>query len=73
MPSSELLAKAPDKSLLPGEDKDLRADILKTVGEDWLFAKNVWLQDQKPDDLIGTSDEYRVRNILRSIRSAGLS
>ena len=69
----EFLAVPPDTRLLPGEDEDLRKDILKTVGEDWLFAKNPWLENKTPDALIGTDREFRVRSLWRILVAADLS
>ena len=69
----EFLAVPPDTRLLPGEDKDLRQDILRTVGEDWLYAKNPWLENNAPDALIGTDREFRVRNLWRILLAADLS
>jgi hypothetical protein len=62
-----------DTSLLPDEDPNLEREILEVIGEDWLRAKNVWLGGRAPQQLIGTSDEFKVRNILRSIKGADLS
>jgi hypothetical protein len=69
----EFLAEHPDTRLLPGEDKDLEKEILKTVGEEWLYAKNPWLENKAPKDLIGTDREFRVRNLLRILVAADLS
>jgi Protein of unknown function (DUF2384) len=60
-------------SLLPGEDQNLRKEILKVVGEEWLHTANTRLGGHTPQELIGTPDEFRVRLILRSIKSADLS
>lgn len=73
MASSKLLAKVPDRRLLSDERADLKAEILETVGKNWLVSENVWLNNRAPSELIGTSEEYKVRDILRSFRSAGLS
>jgi hypothetical protein len=62
-----------DTSLLPGEDVDLRAEILRTLGEEWLYAENIWLGGRIPSELIGTPDEFQVRDVLRSIRFSGIS
>ncbi len=59
--------------LLPDEDPDLRSEIVRTIGEEWLSAKNPLLGGATPDKLIGTRNEYKVRNILRSIIVAALS
>jgi hypothetical protein len=62
-----------DSSLLPDEDPDLRREILRTIGEEWLNAKNLWLEGRSPNDLIGTRDEFQVRDLFRSIKAAALS
>lgn len=62
-----------DTRLLPDEDPDLRKEILDTLGEEWLQAPNLRLHGRRPEDLIGTPSEFRVREIVRSIRHAGLS
>jgi hypothetical protein len=69
----EFLAERPDTGLLPGEDEDLRQDILRTVGKDWLYAKNLWLENKTPEALIGTEGEFRVRNLWRILVAADLS
>ena len=50
----------PRQGLLPDEDPDLRREILRTIGEEWLNAKNLWLEGRSPNDLIGTRDEFQV-------------
>jgi hypothetical protein len=62
-----------DRSPLPDEDPDLRREILRTIGEEWLNAKNLWLEGRSPNDLIGTRDEFQVRDLFRSIKAAALS
>jgi hypothetical protein len=69
----EAIAEYPDTSLLPGENPDLRDEILKTIGEGWLFSKNLWLDNRPPVELIGTDEEFRVRNMVRSFVVAALS
>jgi len=69
----EFLAERPDTRLLPGEHKDLRQDILRTVGKDWLYAKNPWLENKTPDALIETDQAFRVRNLWRILVAADLS
>jgi hypothetical protein len=69
----EAIAEHPDTSLLPGESKDLSEDVLKVVGEEWLLAKNLYLGNRAPNELIGTPEEFRVRNMLRSFLVAALS
>jgi hypothetical protein len=62
-----------DTSLLPDEDPNLREEILRVVGEEWLNTENIRLGGHAPRELIGTPDEFRVRLVLRSIKSADLS
>jgi hypothetical protein len=62
-----------DMSLLPDEDPNLKREILKVVGEEWLYAENTRLGGHSPQDLIGTPDEFRVRLVLRSIKSTDLA
>jgi hypothetical protein len=69
----ESLPTHKDTSLLPDEDPNLTNEILNTVGEDWMYVKNVWLGNRAPRDLIGTPDEFHVRALLRSIKVAALS
>jgi hypothetical protein len=59
--------------LLPGESADLKTDIIETVGEEWLHAKDIWLQWRTPEQLVGTKEEYKIRDILRSVTVAALS
>jgi hypothetical protein len=62
-----------DTSLLEDENPDLRQEILDTVGEEWLVTRNVLLNNRTPAELIGTSEEIRVRDMLRSFIVAALS
>ena len=62
-----------DTALLPDENPDLRAEIVQTIGEEWLFAKNSWLGGKTPNEVIGTPNEYKVRDIVRSYLVAALS
>jgi hypothetical protein len=68
-----MMTKFEDTSLLSGEDPNLRSEILKVLGEEWLHAENTRLGGHTPEELIGTSDEFRVGLVLRSIKSADLS
>jgi hypothetical protein len=67
------LPRHKDTSLLPGEDENLRKEIVDTMGDEWLQAKNVWLANRAPVEVIGTPDEFHVRALLRSLRVAALS
>jgi hypothetical protein len=71
--SDDITARYQDMSLLPDEDPNLQSEILKVVGPEWLNAENTRLGGQSPQELIGTPDEFRVRLILRSIKSADLA
>jgi hypothetical protein len=62
-----------DTSLLPDEDPDIRGEILSTIGEEWLFEKNIWLAGRTPQELLGTPDEFLVRDLVRSVMVAALS
>lgn len=62
-----------DTELLDDENPDLRQEIIDTVGEDWLCAKNVMLGNKSPAELINTPEEMRVRDMLRSFVVAALS
>jgi hypothetical protein len=62
-----------DTRLLPDEDADLRREILAVLGEEWLYAKNIWLAGRSPAELIGTPDEFQVRLVFRSVKGADLS
>lgn len=68
-----MTTKFRDKRLLPGEDENLKREITKTIGEEWLYAKNIWLDGRKPIELIGTRNEFEVRDLFRSITGAALS
>jgi hypothetical protein len=68
-----MATKFRDTSLLPDEDPNLRREILKVAGEGWLHAENIRLGGHTPAELIGTPDEFRVRLVLRSIKSLDLT
>jgi len=62
-----------DIGLLPGENPDLKTDILNSLGEAWLTEANVRLWGLAPRDLLGTSNEPLVRDLWRSILVVGLT
>jgi hypothetical protein len=68
-----MAAEFQDTSLLDGEDPNLTNEILQVVGEEWLKAENTRLGGHSPQELIGTPEEFRVRLVVRSIKSAELS
>lgn len=59
--------------MMPDESPHLRKEIARTIGEEWLSTKNVWLEGKTPDEVIGTADEYKVRDIFRSVIVEALS
>jgi hypothetical protein len=59
--------------LLPDENPDLKAEILEVVGEYWLNAPNAWLSCRAPAALLGTDEEPKLRDLVRSIKSADFS
>jgi hypothetical protein len=59
--------------LIPEGSTEFRRELRRTMGDQWLEAQNVWLDGQRPVEIIGTSEEYKVRDIYRSILTCGLS
>ncbi|HLX37536.1 MAG TPA: MbcA/ParS/Xre antitoxin family protein [Candidatus Binataceae bacterium] len=61
--------------LFPNENPDLREEV-KTVlpnGAAWLDTQNFLFGGRKPADLIGTPEEYRVRDLLRAVKHGFVS
>jgi|HubBroStandDraft_3_1064219.scaffolds.fasta_scaffold1143767_1 hypothetical protein len=55
--------------LFPNENPDLREEA-KTVlpnGAAWLDTPNFLFEGRKPADLIGTAEEFRVRDLVRAV------
>ncbi|GLH77028.1 hypothetical protein SSBR45G_19360 [Bradyrhizobium sp. SSBR45G] len=63
----------PDVDLIEGENQDIRAEIIETLGEEWLTTKNILFANRAPEELIGTKEEIRLRDILRQYVVAALS
>lgn len=63
----------PREPLLPDEDSDLGAAIARDIGEEWLHEKNLRFGGRAPFELIGTDEEYKLRNLLRTLTNAGIS
>ncbi|WP_027515689.1 antitoxin Xre/MbcA/ParS toxin-binding domain-containing protein [Bradyrhizobium sp. WSM1417] len=63
----------PDTTLLDDENPDIRKEIVKTIGEDWLHTKNILFNNRKPEELIGTPEEIRLRDIVRQYVVAAIS
>ena len=71
--TSELLGTS---DLLPDEHPDLRQEAEKVWGENtslWWEAPNAFLDGKPPRALAGTPEEWRVRELLRTIIHVGVS
>jgi hypothetical protein len=71
MPESS--ANQQNSRILPGENPDLEGEIKEVLGTEWLYQRNVRLGGEIPAELLRTPNEYKVRNILRSIMASALS
>lgn len=62
-------------NLLPNENTDLRqeAKTLLPNGAAWLDTQNFLFEGRRPADLIGTSEEFRVRDLLRAVKHGFIS
>ena len=69
------LRPGPLYPLLPDESDDIRVDVAKLVphAEQWLDAPNSHFSLQTPRSLIGTDQEWILRNLLRMIRNGQFS
>lgn len=72
MPTAELETKG---ELLPGEHEDIHEDVraLLSNADEWMDAPNPRFVMRKPSDLIGTPDEWLLRDLLREITYGGMS
>jgi hypothetical protein len=61
--------------LLPGEHEDIREDVADLVAEPdaWLDTPHPMLAYRKPRDLIGTDQEWMLRDLLRQIKYVGMT
>jgi Protein of unknown function (DUF2384) len=61
--------KLAENELLPGEHADIRVDVreLLSNADEWLSSPNTAFAGKAPGELIGTNEEYRLRNMLRSV------
>jgi hypothetical protein len=59
-----------DYALWPDEPEDIREDVRQVVrdSETWLETPNDQLGGQSPEELIGTTREIDLRNLLRSVK-----
>jgi len=62
-------------SLFPGENPDLKEDVKGVIpnSEAWLDSPNLFFQGRKPAQLIGTKEEYRVRDLIRALKHGFIS
>jgi hypothetical protein len=61
--------------LSPAENSDLREEV-KTLlpnGAAWLDTQNFLFEGRKPTDLIGTPEEFRVRDVLQAVKHGFIS
>lgn len=62
-------------TLFPDESPDLREEV-KTLlpnGAAWLETQNFLFEGRKPSQLLGTPEEFRVRNLIRAIKHGFVS
>jgi hypothetical protein len=59
-----------DYALWPDEPEDIREDVRQVVrdSDTWLETPNDQLGGQSPEELIGTTQEIDLRNLLRSVK-----
>jgi uncharacterized protein (DUF2384 family) len=67
MPAPQRAVISQSVELLPGENTDIRVDVgfLLENADVWLKTPNTRLDGRTPQELIGTPDEVKIRNILR--------
>ena len=61
--------------LFPNENPDLREEA-KTVlpnGVAWLDTPNFLFEGRKPRELIGSPEEFRVRDVIRALKHGFVS
>jgi hypothetical protein len=61
--------------LFPDENPDLREEV-KTLlpnGAAWMETQNFLFEGRKPSQLLGTPEEFRVRNLIRAIKHGFIS
>jgi len=61
--------------LFPDENPDLREEV-KTLlpnGAAWIETQNFLFEGRKPSQLLGTPEEFRVRNLIRAIKHGFIS
>ena len=70
---SKMLTSA--AQLFPNENPDLREEVKSVLpnGAAWLDTQNFLFEGRKPADLIGTPEEFRVRDVLRAVKHGFIS
>jgi hypothetical protein len=68
MPAPQLAVASQSGELLPGENPDIRVDVgyLLENADVWLKTPNTRLDGRTPQELIGTPEKIKVRDILRA-------
>lgn len=59
------------RDVLFADEKDNIREEVESVlvnADWWLYTPNTFFEGRTPDDLIGTSEEYRVRDVIRAIK-----
>ena len=68
-------AGKPMVKLLPGENPDIRAEfrLLLSNADEWMATPNTILMGKAPNDLVGTPDEQKLRDIVRGVRYSSMT
>ncbi len=68
-------ARAIPVKLLPRENSDIKVDVHRLLrnGDEWLQTPNGNFGERAPIELIGTEDEYLVRETLRAAVHSGMA
>jgi hypothetical protein len=66
-------AKKPEVAIDPDHKLTTRELILKIMPEGWLTTPNTKFLGRTPEELIGTEEEARLRNLVFLFKDGGLS
>jgi uncharacterized protein (DUF2384 family) len=68
-------ASATERELLPGESSDIKVDVRRLLrnADEWLDTPNSNFGGRAPIELIGTREEFLVRETLRSAVYSGMA
>ena len=68
-------ALAPQCTLLPGESADIKVDVHRLLrnADEWLKTPNTNYDGRAPVELIGTKEEFLLRQTLRSALYSGMA